>query len=159
MSSQPTYTALAEITLDTTDSAIIFQNLPSNLAHLVITLNYKASSSVDLCMRFNSNTTNYEILTASATGSSQTSTFPATATYFRLGTTSTNSSFVNISIFDYLSTTKFKGILWRSSEPGVKTLSGVGEWRLLSAISSISLFPASGTFSAGTTAALYGVIS
>ena len=122
--------------------------------------NYVPSTQRDLTMRFNSDSgTNYTYVDSTVTG--------ATLTYntanIRLNedqwTSGTN--LINSTIFNYANTTTAKtchtiGFTTKSATPNYALTDIRGVWNGTSAITSITLLLASGTFSSGT-ALLYGV--
>lgn len=60
-------------------------------------------------------------------------------------------------IFDASATDKYKSILIQDNIFGAESDTGAGFWNNLSSITSIYLFPASGSFAAGSSFNLYGI--
>lgn len=152
-----TYTPLANITLTGSDSEVLFSNIPSTSRDLILVCEATASANTDIRLNFNGVTTDYSRIFGYGTGSSAISGGDATAGFGYVGTSSALSI---IQIMEYSVTNKHKTILSRTNQAssyGVAMFSG--RWARTNAISSISVFPASGSFSIGSTFALYGVIA
>ena len=163
-----TYDPIATTTLGGSGS-ITFSSIPSTYTDLRVVLTALGSTAgITPYLRFNSNTaTNYSTTyiygegtqANSASNTSITALYPAT-----FGLRTAQPFFYTYDIFSYAGST-YKTTLMTSNEdnaaltptPGyiVRT---VGLWRSTSAITSIGLSTSSGSFAAGTTATLYGIL-
>ena len=105
---------------------------------------------------------NYSVTRLSGNGTSATSSRLSNQTYIEID----NESFVNttianriLQIQNYSNTTTYKTVLGRNNNSSNGTGAIVGLWRSTSAITSISVFlEASGTFNAGSTFTIYGIL-
>jgi hypothetical protein len=164
-------TALATITLQSASASVSFSGIPQNYRDLVLVLNgMNTTDDVTFSLRINEDSTaNYSYVTArgrttnlaqSSSLTSQTSMFIAGWSYGQ-GTTKTTP--VLMQFMDYSVTDKHKTMINRyqtNRDNGDGEVGMIaGRWASTSAINSISLFPNSSTFKAGTTASLYGRIA
>ncbi len=163
-----TYTALATVTLGGSDSEIIFSSIPGTYRDLIVVCQARGTITTftNVQMRFNSDTgSNYSTVAMYGTGSSAAS-YSETATNITLEqiarSSDTSSVFTPIvaQVMDYSATDKHKTVLTRNSS----TLSGAvaalaSRWANTAAITSITLYPFSGSFATGSTFSLYGVIA
>lgn len=157
----PTYVPLATLTLTGSDGSINFSSIPATYRDLILVSNIDASALSEFRMRVNGDTgSNYPSvrMQASSAGTSASATF--NFTYFRLSGNSdmgTDFSFVSvIQIMDYSATDKHKTVLVRAnSSYGVDA--HAGRWINTGVVSSLEIFPSTGTFEIGSTFSLYGV--
>jgi hypothetical protein len=163
-----TYDPIATTTLGGSGS-IAFSSIPSTYTDLRVVLTALGSTAgITPYLRFNSDTaTNYSTTyiygegtqANSASNTSITALYPAS-----FGLRTAQPFFYTYDIFSYAGSA-YKTTLMTSNEdnaaltltPGfiVRT---VGLWRSTSAITSIGLSTSSGSFAAGTTATLYGIL-
>jgi hypothetical protein len=167
-----TYVPITTTTFGSTTASVTFSSLPTTFSDLVVVANGKTQSSSsslnDIGVRFNGDTgSNYTtIKTFSLSYSSLTVSTningTAIETYMDCSPTVDNlgSSF-KLDIFDYNTTYSYKNIINRAAAM-TQTDKGVfltaSTWKSTAAITSITIFPTSGSgFYAGTYIALYGI--
>lgn len=161
-----TYEPIATTTLGSAASSITFSSIPGTYTDLRLAIVCRTNTDSDAAIQFNSNTgTNYSQTNLYGNGSTVTSgrSTSATRIYANGGgnTSSTIPHLYTIDIFSYAGSTN-KTVLASGSQD--RNGSGVvnnscGLWRNTNAITSISIVTAgSDTFSAGTTATLYGIL-
>lgn len=158
-----TYTPITSQTLTGSAASITFSNIPQFYSDLVIVVSPTLTSTEDLQMRFNSDTSSnysYHVMWASgsATGTARASnqtvlrysyvTDPATA-----GGTQ---SIININNYSNITTNKTIIIRTGLASDGLDLM--VGQWRNTSAIESITLLlSGTGQYNTGSTFNLYGI--
>lgn len=153
----PTYQPIANITLGSNAASVTFSGITQAYRDLVIISNQlNTVDAGDGILRFNSDTSNYSrviIYTAGTTpASAADSNFSAFVPKAAVGS-------FKIDIMDYSATDKHKSILSRSGEAGQLVYVMAGRWASNSAITSIYLAPNAGSWAAGATFGLYGVIA
>jgi hypothetical protein len=164
-----TYEPIATTTLGSNAANITFSSISSAYTDLRIVLVVKGDSSTnaDLLVQFNSDTGSNYSTTALYTNGSTVTNYRQTSQAF---ITAATILFPNLSrgdyrglgtvdIFSYSGSTN-KTLLGTGSndQNGAGFVSRqVGLWRNTSAINSVKLYPASGTFAIGDTATLYGI--
>jgi phosphate-selective porin len=158
-----TYIALANLTLTGTDSSIIFNSIPNTYRHLVVITNTDNTAQADYYIRFNGDTgNNYNRVTAQATGSVVSYNSSTNAAFMRLngnGDLATDFSHnAIIEIFDYAVTDKQKIVISRTNSTFGVDMTG-GRWASTNPITSITIYPSTGSFEIGSTFALYGIVS
>jgi hypothetical protein len=163
------YESIATTTLSTAASVITFSSIPATYKHLQIReisqINV-AGASKDVYMRFNSDTAaNYSMHVLYGNGASATAAASTSATYAELATTGTTAgasvfSGGVIDILDYADTNKYKTsrsiVSWDGNGTGVVFFYS-GNWRSTSAISTVTLTASTGSFTANSSFALYGI--
>jgi len=168
-SSTNSYESIATTTLGTAASVITFSSIPATYKHLQIReisqINV-AGASKDVYMRFNSDTgANYSMHVLYGNGTSALATASTSATYAELATTGTTAgasvfSGGVIDILDYADTNKYKTsrsiVSWDGNGTGVVFFYS-GNWRSTSAISTVTLTASTGSFTANSSFALYGI--
>jgi hypothetical protein len=159
---QPTYTALATVTLGSSASSVTFSSIPATYRDLIFISDGAASSSTNIAVRFNSDTGNNYNYVAMFGGSGGASSYAESNqnsfTQLSLSTSISN----NIAqIMDYSATDKHKTLLVRGNGDSGYVTGVAGRWANTAAITSISLAPTIGgaTFNTGTVFSLYGVIA
>jgi hypothetical protein len=163
----PAMTALANLTLTGTQSSISFSGFAATYRDLYIVASANTPGvNAFYSVRFNSDTgANYSIETLYGAGSTgaggflgftQTSLVAGGAQNAELG--STRLASLQLDIFDYAQTNKRKVSMSRTASSGNSINSWVGTWHNTAAITSIQLFPSTGSFAAGNTFTLYGVL-
>lgn len=160
-----TFDAIATTTLGSAASTITFSSIPGTYTDLRLVLTAQSSAGGNVWLQFNSDTaTNYSRTNLAGDGTSATSSRQTSQSVIRCATigvpTSPNFGLYTIDIFSYAGSTN-KTVLVTASEDtngggGVSRI--VGLWRSTAAISSIQLTTNTGTYSAGTTATLYGIL-
>jgi hypothetical protein len=159
---------ISSTTLGSAQSSIGFTSIPGTYKSLQIRGINKSNSggaTVSLNMQFNSDTgTNYGIHTLSSDGTTVSAygqgAYTSTLGPLSGGQANTFGAFI-FDILDYASTTKNKTVLMfggvdeNTSGAYIRLASSV--WVNTSAITSITMKPASNSFGAGTTFALYGI--
>jgi hypothetical protein len=156
-----TYTPLANITLGSSAASVTFSSISQAYRDLVLVVKPIASTGTNMLIRFNSDSgSNYYRLGMYGDGSS-TGSFSETNTEVRSGAYSypdTTANFQDIlNIMDYSATDKHKTTLSRLgiASAGVETYAT--RWANTAAITSIAFTLSSGTYSAGSSFALYGI--
>lgn len=155
-----TYTALATITLASTDTEIVFASIPATYRDLVLVANAFTSSNFQMQTRFNSDSgSNYPYVQmyAAPTQGSDSGTLTHVRSVFG------GSGYPEVAILqimDYSATDKHKTVLARenaiaNSWVGARTT----RWANNAAIYQINITPVAGTFSIGSTFSLYGIAS
>jgi hypothetical protein len=160
-----TYEPIATTTLGSAASSITFSSISSAYTDLRLVLFVKTSGGDDLRLRFNTSTTSvYSYTYLYGNGTSASSGYQTGTTYINPCQPSqlptAQFSLITADIFSYAGSTN-KTVLCTNSNDlngsGVVERT-VGLWRDTSAINQIVLSPASGQFSIGTTATLYGIL-
>lgn len=160
-----TYTALATITLASTDTIIDFQNIPATYRDLVLVVQ-QAINTAETEVRFNTDDgSNYSTVTLR--GGATDSTF--SATYTTTGLRPQNSAggtygFFQLQIMDYSATDKQKTTLLRSANGTTSAATSVQahavRWANTAAINRIRCSSIDGgTYQIGSTFSLYGIAS
>jgi hypothetical protein len=161
-----TYTPLANVTLGGSDADITFSSIPATYRDLILVIGSAKSvgGNPAVVARFNGdNSSNYPYVRMTGNGSG-TGSFAQTDTFLNLaaafGINASENATILVQIMDYSATDKHKTALIRNGLAGSGVEAIAGRWASTSAITSISVFPtASGSFAAGTTFSLYGVIA
>ena len=165
-----TYDAIATTTLGTAATTITFSSISSAYTDLrLVIANYRtASSTEDLCLRFNSDSSSIYSFgymegsgnsanTGSFTGYPRAMVSPGSWT----SSLDTYPGLVIVDIFSYAGST-FKTLLASTSidsNGGGYTISSVNLWRSTSAINSITILNSAGAnIKASTIATLYGIL-
>jgi hypothetical protein len=162
-----TYEPIATTTLGSTSATITFSTIPATYTDLRVVLNAIADTSAigyDLRFRINGDTaTNYSGTDLSGNGSAASSNRTSNQVYMtatqNTGLATTPSLFT-FDYFSYAGSTNKTVLSTASSDRNGsgETLRKVSLWRSTSAITSVSFFPQTGSFAAGTTATLYGIL-
>jgi hypothetical protein len=160
-----TYEPIATTTLGSAAATIDFTSINSSYTDLkVVIVGNTVSAAATIGLRINSDSSsNY---TGTYLGGDGSTTYSAERTssaqlylgyYNTFGTTIP--TMLSLDFFSYAGST-FKTFLinWANDQNGAGySTRGVGLWRSTSAINTLSFFPASNNFAAGTTATLYGI--
>ena len=166
MAAGMTYTPIARTTLSSAATSVTFSSIAGTYTDLVLIMNAGSSvSNADIDINVNGDTAaNYSRTILYGTGSAAGSTRESSATKFRLtyyGNATTDFSWVGIVNFmNYSNTTTYKTFLSKARNAityGVNEQAGL--WRNTAAISSMVITNASGTFNAGSTFVLYGIVA
>ena len=155
------YESIQTVPVASSQSSISFTAIPSTYKHLQIRMSYLSSLSDNSHMRFNSDTgSNYAWHELYGSGSVAGAQAGASASFVKVGYAEVNPGVAVIDILDYADTSKYKTV--RSLNGSDNNGSGYvllrsGLWQSTSAITSINIYPNSGTISANSTFALYGI--
>lgn len=155
---------LQNITLGSAQATVTFGSIPNTVRDVRLVVDYiSTNSSVQANIRINSDTgSNYSrvILAGWPTSNASSAALGGTSLVCMNYSAPDNATRVSLiaDFMDATTTDKHKSILLRSNHFN-EIDAVVGRWASTSAITSISLFPDSGTFAAGSTFALYGVVS
>jgi len=158
-----TYIALANLTLTGTDAEVTFTSVPNSYRDLVVVVNAKGTQQTELFAKLNGDTgSNYNTVRMQGSGSVAASASTSNATGARLngnGDIFTDFSFnAIIQLLDYSATDKHKSGLSRTnSSQGTDACSF--RWANTNAVTSVTVYPAAGSFDTGSTFALYGIVS
>lgn len=161
------WTALANITLETSATNVTFSSISGSYRDLVLVVAGNPNSNDYLSCRFNGDTgSNYygvELAGASAGGSPASYSYSSSHNHadYNLPYDSNQKIQSVITILDYTATDKHKPSLIRTNYPnnGYTALS-MNRWANTSAITSMLVYQVNGSqFAAGMTFALYGVSS
>jgi hypothetical protein len=151
------YTALAEITLSSTDSEIVFASIPAGYRDLFLVGNYGASSSGFAGKAYlNSDTTSGNYTSVRMVGNGSTTESNSNGGSIRWEVQATANSQVKLEILDYSQTDKHKTVLVRADNAGAATEASASRWASTSAVTSVTLAFGT-TFTSGSTFCLYGV--
>ena len=157
---KPAWVPLAEITLTSTDSEVVFGSIPNTYRDLIVIVDGQSTSGFPISyeIRANSDTSNYSQVIMQGTGSVSSST--ASKIHFILS--GLRSSAI-IQVMDYSATDKHKTFLVRSNAHSASDVdlveAGAGRWASTSAITSITLKDQDSgwQFAIGSTFSLYGI--
>lgn len=147
--------ALAQITLASAVSSITFSNIPANYRDLrIVNFQSSANGNQDVGFRVNG-TTGTSVIYMAGFGS----TTGAGTNADVLGYVSAAGQLNQIDIFDYAVTDKHKSGLIRYGDSGNFAAAAAFRWASTSAINSIQFYLGTGTFAAGSTFSLFGIVS
>ena len=161
-----TYTPIASATIGTATATVTFSSIPQTYTDLVIS--YEGTSAVaNGGLRFNSDTAgnySFQRFFGEGAGGAASADGTANATYAGIMIASTGRTNAVANIMNYSNTTTYKSTistgLTNSAEATKYNVSFfTGNWRSTSAITAVSVFTASGTFSVGSTFNLYGILA
>jgi hypothetical protein len=160
----PTYTPLANVTLSLAASTFQFSNISPQYQDLIVVGVVRAGAQQTITGRFNGDTGsnyNYQYMAGNGSSTAAASAVNANRMYWSFLAQSLPGSdlFFTSSIFDYSATNKNKTVLSRGNNAIQMVDAVVNRWTGTAAINSVSFFPNTGNFPAGSTFALYGVIA
>ena len=156
-----TYAPIATQTLGSATASLTFSTIASTYTDLVLVSIGTNSALNDIKLRFNSDTgNNYSETLLLGSGSSAITGRGSNISGLVHNYTDSAIASATTSILNYSNSTTYKTTLTRwnatsSSDP--YTAAYVGLWRNTAAITSITVFVASGTMSIGSTFTLYGI--
>jgi hypothetical protein len=162
-----TYDPIATTTISgSSTNTYTFSSIPSTYTDLVLVFgNFQGTTNYSFAIRFNGDSGSnysYTVLEGNGSASASTGNSRSTTGYYNgavIGFPDSKSNGL-FNIMNYSNATTYKSILGRYNYRGTG-LSGmgisVGTWRSTSAITSLTFFLASGNFTAGSTATLYGI--
>ena len=158
-----TYEPIATTTIGTAQANYTFSSISGAYTDLVLVTNVKAVTSSELRIQLNSDTTtNYSYTYLSGNGTAASSSRGTSASRIPLNSTadaSTTFAQTTISqIMNYANTTTYKTVITRASNANNGVDAVVGVWRATpAAITSITVFLATGNLDTGSTFTLYGI--
>jgi len=156
-----TYTPVAPMqTLSSPASSVTFSSIPGTFKDLVLVCNFKnTAGQTDNGVRFNSDSTSsYSRTQLYGTGSAAGSNRGSNETSMNfLGYIGTTWGVSIMQIMNYSNTTTFKTALTRDNGASDQVITAVGMYRSTGAITSLYIFPASGTYDTGSMFSLYGI--
>jgi hypothetical protein len=159
------YVALANVTLGSSAASVTFSSITQAYRDLVLVADIGATSSDALLMRVNGDTgSNYGYSWARGNGTTVASNGYNSQAFFTLtegnGVTNTTRTMLKINFMDYSTTDKQKTMLIRldnAATSDIGTYMDALRWASNSALTSFVIYPGSGSFTTGTTMALYGI--
>jgi hypothetical protein len=154
----PTYTALATITLGSTDSEIVFSSIPATYRDLVLVFEGSTQAVGDIWYRLNGDTgSNYSYVIMYGTGSAASS-GSGTPAYGAMHYNNTTSRFmVTCNFFDVSATDKHKTAISRGNQADGFVMSYATRWANTSAVTSLTVGTNGTNYLSGTTFSLYGI--
>ena len=158
-----TYTALATITLSSSASSVTFSNIGSGFRDLRLVFNGKISGDFEAPVTLNSDSSgNYYAVNMRGDGSSYASSTNTGATHFQLGLrnvtiANTDEIISTIDFLDSSATDKHKTILKRVGAASKQTYAEAVRWASTSAVTTISMSVAGGSYLTGSTFSLFGI--
>jgi len=161
-----TYEPIATTTLGSAAATTTFSSISSAYTDLIVIINAKASTVTNTYMQVGNGSvdtgSNYSRTGLTGNGSAASSYRGSSQTLFYCDNNSapdaSNFNYVNtIHLMNYSNTTTYKTFLNRANNAGYGVEAQVGLWRSTSAINTILLGVASGTWAVGTTFTLYGI--
>jgi hypothetical protein len=160
----PTYTPLANITLGSAASSIVFGSIPATAQDLVCVVVAAGSTSLQGRIRLNSDTgSNYSYQRISGSGSADTGANAASQTLGFLSSVSraltTSALQINIDIMDYSATNKHTTMISRANNAANGTEAFANRWLNTAAVTSVTILTSTGNWAAGSTFALYGILA
>jgi hypothetical protein len=160
MAAGSTYTPIATTTLSSATASVTFSSISQGYTDLVIVYNGISSTDDQNYFRYNNDTgSNYSRTfmygNGSAAGSNRSSNDTLLYGPFSLSTPVTNIAH----IMNYSNSTTYKTTLIRSGGAANSTIATVGLWRSTAAITNVLIATNSGTFNAGSTFSLYGILA
>jgi hypothetical protein len=156
-----TYAQINSITIAAATSSVTFSLIPQNFRDLVLVGQYSGSAAGEnVILRFNGDAgANYSrvVMFGNSGGGGTTGSFSQANQMFA-AIYGTKVSFGIANIMDYSTTDKHKSTLARTNSPEHSELGAqFSRWASTAAITSLSIIPVSGTFSAGLTLTMYGI--
>jgi len=161
MAAGSTYTPIANYTVSTATTSIVFSSISSAYTDLIVIGN-SISGGVNICVQFNSDTgTNYSLTQLYGDGTTASSLRGSNLTYIYGGVIGNYSS-TKLNIMNYSNTTTYKTAIARGGTAGNYVDASVGLWRSTAAINSIKLLQdpgGSGSWQPGSTFTLWGILN
>jgi hypothetical protein len=154
-----TYEPIASYTASGSASTTTFSSIPGTFTDVILIITGSMSVDNNFRIRFNGDTgSNYSDTRVSGDGSSAASERQSSQTSIRASQgTHTNLGTFSVQVMSYANTNVYKTTLGTSAIPASAVNRNVGLWRSTSAITSLTVFTASGNFTDGTTMNLFGV--
>lgn len=155
-----TYEKIEAKTLGSAAASVTFSSIAATYTDLIIISNGSFNSDSGFYLRFNSDTsTLYSATYMEGNGSAASSGRNTTSNFMNVGY-APNSAIFNsiIQVFNYANTTTFKTVVGRCNTPTSIAFAHVGLYRATpAAITSVTLYPQTGSINAGSTFNLYGI--
>jgi hypothetical protein len=160
----PTYTPLANITLSSAASSIVFGSIPATYRDLVIVFVGGATSTSDGRIRLNGDAgSNYRYQRISGSGSGSGGAAAAAtrsaAEVALVAKAAATSLQLDINIMDYSATDINTAIISRAGNAAIATEAYANRWSNNAAVTSVTIFTSAGSWAVGTTAAIYGIVA
>jgi hypothetical protein len=155
-----TYDKIATQTLGSSAGSVTFSSIAATYTDLIIISNGSMNSDSGFYLRFNSDTsTLYSSTYMEGNGSSASSGRGSSSTFMNVGYAPNSAIFNSIlQVFNYANTTTYKTVVSRCNTPASIAFAQVGVYRATpAAITSITLYPQTGSLNAGSTFTLYGI--
>ena len=159
-----TYTLISSVTVGAGGaSSIDFTSIPATYTDLLVKVSARdTNANGEFYLRFNSSTTNYSDRWLYGSGSSAASTTNTKIDLFLASSGYTANTFGNTEIYiPNYNSSNYKSVssdsVQENNATGSYTLLEAGLWSSTSAITSVNLIPAGGTFAQYSTAYLYGI--
>lgn len=156
----PTYDLLASSVLSSTATAITFSSITQDFRDLVLVVQALGSGGVvGVHLRLNSDSgANYPLVDMVGNGSTASSSGGLTTLISGATANTTNRSLSIYQIMDYSATDKHKTVLVRNNRADDRTAAVAARWRDTSAVTTV-LVTTGGTYAAGSTFHLYGIVA
>lgn len=155
-----TYTALATLTLASTDSSISFASIPATYRDLVIVIDGTISAGGGEVVRVNFNgdgtSGNYPAVYMDGAGSGSGTSSTDNRRFGLIYATRTN---IIAQLNDYSATDKNKTWLSRANGANNAVFASAGRWANNAAIHTVTIFPDANSFAIGSTFSLFGIVS
>ena len=160
----PTYDLIASNVLGSATASVTFSSIPATYRDLVLVATATSSSNDVPFIRFNSDSSSiYSGLTMNGDGGtaySSTQSSPFSYAGFWNSQITTDATLAKIQIMDYSATDKHKTFISRLDQAIFgRTAAYAHRFGTTTAISSLTFSMLSGTFSAGSSFYLYGIVS
>lgn len=159
-----TYEPIATTTLSSAATEVIFSSISGSYTDLVLVFEGTATSDLDICLQFNSDTgSNYSSTSLSGNGSTASSSRNSNVSKgITIGIITGTRTMARAFIMNYSNATTYKNVLSRvdSTNATYGLMARVGLWRSTSAITSIRFhLDVSNAIASGSTFSLYGIKS
>jgi hypothetical protein len=159
----PTYTPLANITLGSAASSIVFGSIPATYRDLVVVLTGNGSTNLEGRLRLNGDSSSdYFTQRLSGSGSAASAAEVGSQTSAVISSvakaTTTSALQIQINILGYR-TGRNKIIISRADNSANGTEAFAGRWGNNAAVTSVTILTSTGNWAAGTTAAIYGIVA
>lgn len=155
----PTYTLISETVLGSAQASVTFSSIPSTYKDLVMEVVGSGSTSISYYTQLNGDTgANYSTTWISGDGAAASSSRQSAMTAIWFGGVWTSIGNHQHQLMSYANTSVNKTMLGRSNNAGNQVSAMVGLWRSTAAVTSWTVYAASGTWSTGSTFRLWGVV-
>jgi len=162
----PTYTPLATVTLGSSAASVTFSSIPATYRDLILVINGSSSIATSFPIRLNGDSgSNYPYVVMKGDAIGAVSELGTTSAIFATwNSTLANTPWTSVTqIMDYSATDKHKTALTRVSmtreTSSLYTAALATRWANTAAVTSVACSTSTGTYNAGTTFSLYGVIA
>jgi hypothetical protein len=155
----PTYTPLANVTLASGSGSVTFSSIPATYRDLILIIDGTSTVVTSLYIRANGDTgANYTFVRMVGNGTSTSSNSGTENGFIQAAMDTVKSSNI-VQIMDYSATDKHKTSLVRQNLINYQAVAAAEIWANTAAITSLVVAGISGSFNAGSTFSLYGVIA